>query len=256
MKKKILVVDDEPFFVEVLTTRLTAAGFEICSAQDGDEAFAMAKKEKPLLIIMDVMMPRTSGFEAMQKIRQDPGTKKIPAIIFSGKSGMKDFFEGISDVEFLHKPFDVKLLIGRIEALIGSPRHGEGQPKHAVLAGVEEPLMNKIRDFLMGHNFQALIVLSEQEAVTFSEKFHPDLVLCQFWEDENILDPRKIAQQLLLKHLTTKIPFFVYCKDALSLEAMKYFEPDHIVTYKETSDLLRKLEILVLPRLSSPGAER
>jgi len=255
MKKKLLVVDDEPFIVEVLTTRLTAAGFEVCSARDGEEAFAMAKKEKPLLIIMDVMMPRTSGFEAMQKIRQDPGTKKIPAIIFSGKSGMKDFFEGISGVEFMRKPFDIKLLIGRIEALIGSPLQGAGQAKHAVLAGVEEPLANKIRDFLMGHHFQVLIVLNEAEAITLSEKFHPDIVLCQFWEDENILAPRKIAQKLLLTPATAKTPFFVYCKDALSLEAMKHFRPENIITYKESSDLLRKLEALVLPRLvsSSPG---
>ena len=119
MRKKILVVDDEPFFVEVLTTRLVASGFDVCSARNGEEAFTMAKREKPLLIIMDVMMPQTSGFEAMQKIRQCRETQKIPAIIFSGKAGMKDFFEDIPDVDFLHKPFDFKLLLDRVEALIG-----------------------------------------------------------------------------------------------------------------------------------------
>jgi DNA-binding response OmpR family regulator len=245
-KKKILTVDDEPIFIELLKTRLTAAGFDVCSASDGSEAIEKAKSESPHLIVMDVMMPRTSGFEAMQKLRQDPGTKKIPAIIFSGKAGMKDFFEGISDVEFIHKPFDMKLLIGRIETLIGSPLEGKERPRHAILAGVEEPLVNKIRDFLMGHNFQVLVVLNENEAVSLSEKFRPDIVLCQFWEDENILDPRTIAQNLLSKSSTAGTPFFVYCKEALSLEAMKHFKPERIIAYKESSDLLRKLEALAL----------
>lgn len=243
-RKKILVADDEPFFVEVLTTRLTAAGFDVCSARDGEEAIALAKKEKPLLIIMDVMMPRTSGFEAIQKIRQDPGTQKIPAIMFSGKAGMKDFFEGTSGVEFMQKPFDVKLLIGRIEALIGSPLRDARQPKHAILVGVEDLLVNKIRDLLVKSNFQVLIVLNENEAVTLSEKFHPDLILCQFWEDEGILNPRKIASEILLRPAISSTPFYVYCKDSLSLEAMKHFKMERIITYKESSDLLRKLEAL------------
>jgi len=255
-KKKILVADDEPFFVELLTTRLTAAGFDVCSAKNGDEAFSITKREKPLLIVMDVMMPKTSGFEAMQKIRQDPETRKIPAIIFSGKAGMKDFFESIPNVEFVHKPFDIKLLIARIEALIGSPLRSEGPAKHAILIGVEELLVNKIRDFLMAHNFQVLIVLNEDEAVTLSEKFRPQMILCQFWEDENLLDPRKIAQRLLAMPEISGTPFFVYCKETLSLEAMKYFQVENIISYKENSDLLRKLESLTFSNPPPPCTTR
>ena len=244
MKKKILVVDDEPAIVDLLSNRLRASGFEVCSAGDGAEALEKTKSEKPNLIIMDVMMPRTSGYEAIQKIRQDPETQKIPAIIFSGKAGMKDFFEGIPDVEFIHKPFDLTLLINRIETLIGDTPRRAGQMKRAVLVGVEDLFVNKIRDFFVGHNFQVLVVLNESEAVTLSEKFHPDMILCQFWEDEDILDPRKIAKEMLLRPTICETPILIYCKDALSMEAMKYFKPDNIITYKGSGDLLRKLEAL------------
>jgi len=256
MKKKILVADDEPLFVELLTARLTAAGYAVCTARDGEEAFAVAKKEKPLLIVMDVMMPRTSGFEAMQKIRQCPETQEIPAIVFSGKAGMKDFFTDMFDVEFMHKPFDAKLLIGRIEALIGNSAQSEGQPKHIVLIGVEEPIVNKIRDFFIGHNFQVLIVLNESEAVALSKKFRPSMILCQFWEDENILDPRKIAKELLLHPEISETPLYVYCKDSLSLEALKYFKSERIIAYNETSSLLRKLETITLPSSPLSGSAR
>ena len=68
---------------------------------------------------MDVMMPQTSGFEAMQKIRQEPGTRHIPAIIFSGKAGMKDFFEDISGVEFIPKTYEPQELLNKINLVLG-----------------------------------------------------------------------------------------------------------------------------------------
>jgi CheY-like chemotaxis protein len=243
--KKVLVVDDEPFFVEVLTTRLVSEGYEVCSARNGEEAILKARSEKPLVIIMDVMMPMTSGFKAMQKIRQDPGTKNIPAIIFSGKAGMKDFFEGMSGVEFFHKPFDFKLLIDRVAVLTGSSQAGAGRPRHAVLAGVEDLVVAKVRDFLIQRRFQVLMVLNENEAVSYAKKFQPEMIFCQLWEDEKVLDPRKIGQELLLHPALSKIPLYVYCKESLSLEAMKHFKSERIIAYKETSDLLRKLEALV-----------
>ena len=119
LEKKILVVDDEPDIIEILSIRLRTAGFEVSSAKNGEEAVAKAKSEKPLVIIMDVMMPVMSGFEALQKIRQDPGTKNIPVIVLSSKGGMKDFFADMHGVEFMQKPFDFEVLMSRIEALVG-----------------------------------------------------------------------------------------------------------------------------------------
>jgi len=243
--KKILVVDDEPFFVEVLTTRLVAEGFEVCSAHNGEEAILKARIEKPLVIIMDVMMPTTSGFEAMQRIRQDPGTKHIPAIIFSGKAGMKDFFSDMPGVEFMHKPFDFKILVSRVHTLVGDIQQRAQKAKCVVLAGVEDLLVSKIRTFLATLHVEVFTALNEGNAVQLVKSMHPAMVLCQFWEDEHIFSPREIAHQISLQSSVAETPFYVYCKESLSLEAMKCFKPDHIVTFKETSDLLRKVEGLV-----------
>jgi CheY-like chemotaxis protein len=244
-EKKILVVDDDPCVVEVLTTRLKLEGFEVCSAHNGEEAVAKAKNEKPLVIIMDVMMPIMSGYEAMQKIRHDPGTKNIPAIIFSEKAGMKDFFADMPSVDFIHKPFDFKILISCVKAFVGGAQQRANQPKRVVLAGVEDLLVSRIRNLLRALHFEVFTALNEANAVQLIKGMHPAIILYQLWEDETILDPRKIAHELLPQPALASIPFYVYCKEALSLEAMKHFKTDKIVTYKESSDLLRAVEGLV-----------
>jgi len=243
--KKILVADDDPLIVELLVKRLIAAGFEVSSAKNGEEAVAKAKGEKPLAIIMDVIMPIMSGFEAMQKLRDIRETRDIPAIIISAKMGMKDFFEDMHSVEFMHKPIDFDVLISRLMVLIGGAEQNVPLQKRVVLSGVEDLLISKIRTSLRALNLEVSTALTESAAVLLIKKIRPTMVLCQFWEDEHIFSPREIAQQLLSHSAVSGTPFYVFCKDALSLEARKHFRTDRILTFKETSDLLRKLESLI-----------
>ncbi len=245
MAKKILIVDDDPSIVSLLNTRFTSEGYDVSSASTGEEAIAKVSSEKPLAIIMDVMMPQTSGYEAMQKIRQNPESKNIPAIIFSGKGSMKDFFADMAGVEFMRKPLDFKALIDRVDALVGGGEKRVNPLKRVVLGGVEDFLVAKIEALLKSQHFDVLIALHEKDAVQLIQSSRPTMVLCQFWEDEAVLDPRKIAQELLQQPALATIPFYVYCKNALSVEAMKHFKTDRIVTYKESSDLLLALEVLV-----------
>ena len=104
--KKILIVDDEPAIIEILSSRLKATGYEICTARDGVEAIAKVKSEKPDLIIMDVLMPRMTGFEAMKKIRDMPEGHGVPALVISAKGSMRDYFSDITGVEFIPKPYE------------------------------------------------------------------------------------------------------------------------------------------------------
>lgn len=238
--KKLLIVDDDPFFVKILTTAFTFEGFDVCSAENGEEAFLKAQSEKPHLIIMDVMMPKVSGYEATQKIRENLGTRNIPVIVVSGKAGMEEFFSDIPKVTFLHKTFQVKQLVDRVNSLIGNP-HAK-QQKHALLAGVGDLEVNSIRDLLIRHHFQVAVVLNEKEAITALKKNPPEIIFCQFWEDATVLDPLKITQELLSQPEFASIPFYVYCKGPLLLDAMKHFKPDKILVYREISELLRHVE--------------
>ena len=242
--KKILIVDDEPAIVEILSSRLKASGYEVCSASDGVEACEKVKSEQPNLIIMDVLMPRMTGFEAMKKIREDPQSRGIPALVISARGSMKEYFADITGVEFIAKPYDPKELVSRIEALLGHTAAQSGA-KRVILVGVEDFLVDKIRIFLSSLGYQILIALNEEDAFSLAKNLRPNFILCQFWEEESVLDAKKLSGKLAEHAALVHVPLYVYSKEALSLDAMRTFKGDRLITYAATSDLLKKLGILV-----------
>jgi len=103
MAKKILVVDDDSDFREAVSTLLEAKGYKVLFADDGESGYAKAEKEKPDLILLDVMMThRTEGFDIARRLHTDPATKEIPVITVTGIS--KE-----TDVAFKYEPDEVWL---------------------------------------------------------------------------------------------------------------------------------------------------
>lgn len=82
--KKILCIDDEADQVELVTSSLEKKGYVCISANDAEEGFAKASSEKPDLILLDLFLPNTNGFEVCSKLKQDPHTKDIPIIVVTG----------------------------------------------------------------------------------------------------------------------------------------------------------------------------
>jgi len=91
MAKKVLVVDDELDMRIFITTLLETNGYKPLSAVDGEEGLVIARKEKPALVILDVMMPKESGINMYRQLRNDPDLKEIPVIMLSALS-KKTFF--------------------------------------------------------------------------------------------------------------------------------------------------------------------
>ncbi len=118
--KKALIVEDHPDTVEFLTLQLERLGFTVISASNGKEGVEKAIKEKPNLILMDIMMPVMDGREATRRIRSNPETKEIPvlaATAITEKSQLRECIEaGCND--YIVKPFAPNELISRIEKLL------------------------------------------------------------------------------------------------------------------------------------------
>ncbi|MFZ0450157.1 MAG: response regulator [Desulfatiglandaceae bacterium] len=91
MAKKVLVVDDEMDMRIFVTTLLETNGYKPLSAVDGEEGLLIARKEKPVLVILDVMMPKESGINMYRQLRNDPELKEVPVIMLSALS-KKTFF--------------------------------------------------------------------------------------------------------------------------------------------------------------------
>jgi two-component system, OmpR family, alkaline phosphatase synthesis response regulator PhoP len=120
MAKKILVVDDEKDLVETVTFRLQASGYEVISAYDGQEGLEKAKKEKPDLIILDLMLPRMDGYKVCGLLKADSRYSKIPIILFTARAQESDkkMGEEVGGDAYITKPFDPPALLAKIKELL------------------------------------------------------------------------------------------------------------------------------------------
>jgi two-component system alkaline phosphatase synthesis response regulator PhoP len=107
MPHTILVVDDDPAVSRLVEINLTQVGYQVQTAADGEEALACVAAAKPDLVILDVMMPRLDGFEALKRLRADPSSAEIPVIMLTARAQDEDVFEGYGRGAqwYLTKPF-------------------------------------------------------------------------------------------------------------------------------------------------------
>lgn len=118
----ILIIDDSPTDVRVFTTLLEKNGHKVSSAASAEEGIAAAKRERPDLVIMDVIMPGMNGFQATRTLSRDADTSTIPILIVTTKSMETDRVWGIRQgaKDFMVKPVAESELLGRIQKLLGS----------------------------------------------------------------------------------------------------------------------------------------
>ena len=118
--KKVLVVEDHPDVLDILTLKMEAMGFAVILANNGKQGVAKAIEEKPNLILMDIMMPVMDGREATRRIRSNPETKDIPILAITALSQESELRECIEAGcnGYMLKPFDYKDLQENIQALL------------------------------------------------------------------------------------------------------------------------------------------
>jgi two-component system alkaline phosphatase synthesis response regulator PhoP len=120
MAKKILIVDDNPNVLKLLNISLSKAGYQIVEAENGEVAFQVANKERPDLIISDIMMPQMDGIELCWMIRENSEVPLVPFIFLTSfddsEMEIRGFRAGAD--EYLNKPIDRKELLERVEELL------------------------------------------------------------------------------------------------------------------------------------------
>ena len=118
--KKVLVVDDEIHIVYVVAIKLRNNGYEVTTAENGADAFELARQEKPDIIVTDFQMPVMTGLELVQKLRRCEQTKDIPVIVLTARSfAIEDKQkENLQISQCLNKPFSPKELLRSIEDVL------------------------------------------------------------------------------------------------------------------------------------------
>jgi DNA-binding response OmpR family regulator len=117
---KILIAEDERDIRDLITFTLQFAGYEVTSAGDGEEAVSLALQNPPDLVLLDVRMPRMTGYEACKAIKADEKTKDVPVVFLSAKGQEAEIRAGMQAgaVEYLLKPFSPDQLTAHVRAVL------------------------------------------------------------------------------------------------------------------------------------------
>ncbi|MES2376987.1 MAG: response regulator [Bacteroidota bacterium] len=115
MSKKILIVDDNEFIVEVMTYILNNNGYEVIALTDGDKVISHIKADNPDLVILDVMLPGVNGLEICKEIKENTDTKDLPIIMCTGSDNLQlTMNQPGCPNDVLYKPFDVDRLVNMV----------------------------------------------------------------------------------------------------------------------------------------------
>ena len=116
---KILVVDDDVEIIESVSYALESKGYKVVVARDGNQALALAECEKPQLMILDMMMPKRSGFLVLEKMRRE-NELPVPVIMITGNEGSRHqaYAELLGVSEYIRKPFAIEKLLEAVDRLL------------------------------------------------------------------------------------------------------------------------------------------
>ena len=120
MAKKILIVDDEKDLVDAVAYRLKANDYDVITAKDGVEGLDKARKERPDLIILDLMLPRMDGYKVCALLKKDARYSSIPIIMFTARAQEDDIKMGreVGAEAYITKPFEPETLLNKIKELL------------------------------------------------------------------------------------------------------------------------------------------
>lgn len=200
MKKKdirILLVDDEPDILEIVSYNLSAEGYEVYTAKNGIEGVAKAKKKQPHLIIMDVMMPEMDGIEACGIIRETSGLENTIIAFLTARgedySQVAGFDAGADD--YITKPIKPKVLVSKVKSLLRRMKEETEQIEditrvgHLVINREEYKIINNGEELILPRKeFELLALLTSKP----NKVFKREVILDSVWGSEVVVGGRTI----------------------------------------------------------------
>ena len=193
---KILLVDDEPDILEIVSYNLTAEGYKVFTAENGVQGVRKAKKEKPQLIILDVMMPEMDGIEACEQIRQIPELKDTIITFLTARG--EDYslvagFEAGAD-DYITKPIKPKVLVSKVKALLRRYKEDIKENNvikigHLTIDRDEYRILLKGKEMLLPRKeFELLSLLTSKPGKVFKR----EEILDKVWGNEVVVGGRTI----------------------------------------------------------------
>ena len=194
--KKILVADDEPDVLQLVSMNLKNAGFNVLKAEDGMSALTQARETLPALIVLDLMLPEMSGLEVCKVLKKENATAHIPIIMLTAKAEEVDRIVGLElgADDYLTKPFSPRELVLRVKSVMRRANGATEASDHLSLGDIkidraryEISIAGKPVDFT-ATEFKLLTLLIERRGRVQSR----DTLLNDVWGYESVIDTRTV----------------------------------------------------------------
>ena len=196
--QKILVIEDEPDIRKLVQYNLTQEHFNVVEAEDGEQGLSLLQREKPNLVILDLMLPGLSGLELCKLLRQRSDTSRLPILMLTAKAGEADRIVGLEmgADDYLAKPFSPREMVARVRAIL---RRAESKPAAETAVSYEKgPLkidFSTYEVFVRGKPVK--LTLKEFELLRFlvqnpSRVLNRDQLLDRVWGGETFVTPRTV----------------------------------------------------------------
>jgi two-component system phosphate regulon response regulator PhoB/two-component system alkaline phosphatase synthesis response regulator PhoP len=208
MKKPVVIVEDEPDIVELMTIHLEKAGFAVKSFSGGAGFLRFIEKTEPALVVLDLMLPDIDGLEICKTLRRHESLAAVPIIMVTAKGEEMDKVLGLElgADDYLAKPFSPRELVARVKALLR--RHGPAEQtgKRIEIGGMltidltkYEVMLSGSRIELTSTEFKILELLSSKKGWVFSR----EKILDHLWGDEKAVVDRTV--DVHIRHLREKL---------------------------------------------------
>jgi two-component system alkaline phosphatase synthesis response regulator PhoP len=206
-KEKILIIDDEEHIVELIRYNLENAGYETVEAYNGIDGLSLAKKEKPSIILLDVMLPLMDGLEVCKNLRSSDQTKGIPIIMLTAKSEEIDKILGLElgADDYITKPFSVRELMARIKAVL---RRSSTDVEDPVIFSFSDVVIDYDKHQVTKNDVKVDLTLKEFELLDILVKnrgkvMRRDILLDKIWGYEYVGETRTV--DVHIRHLRQKL---------------------------------------------------
>lgn len=196
--QKILVVEDEPDIRKLVQYNLTQERFNVLEAEDGEQALKLLQREKPSLVILDLMLPGLSGMELCKLLRQRSDTAKLPILMLTAKAGEADRIVGLEmgADDYLAKPFSPREMVARVRAIL---RRSEAKPDTEAPPSYEKgPLKIDFSTYeIFVRSRSVKLTLKEFELLRFlvqnpNRVLNRDQLLDRVWGGDTFVTPRTV----------------------------------------------------------------
>jgi len=195
MADTVLIVEDEADVVDLLRYNLSKAGFSVLIAKDGLQGLEMARKNRPDIIVLDIMLPGMDGYAVCKALKKDPVTESLPIVMLTAKSELSERVHGleIGADDYVTKPFSPRELVLRVQALLRRLRtSNQGDALEVddfqVNKSTFEIRLKGQRLELTATEFKLLTLLIERRGRTMSR----DTLLFDVWGYQNAIDTRTV----------------------------------------------------------------